>query len=911
MDAQITTLHCEYLATATDPALPERIHRMVRTDLAAALEAELAPVLGADPAVYLIRDLVADVRLDTREPNLPRQWARQLGSAVVAALTRAGRDSDNVVRFPDEAAYLASYLLAHVRGSAGNEWYHRPLARFHRAPVGVVVRQAIPAHDLLPVLAALYRRGALPEVLDAVGSDVLAEVAALSLSTVDRRVESPSILAGPSTTDDALVAVALRVSDACSLWTNGPQPALAATWRRQSSTPPDWRNPDSLTEDVADLLSHLAETGAVRLPPREIPASLRAELEWLNLPLLETRLRERRHAPFRLERSPSAQDDGQRAPSFPHRSGKFRCRPAGTRVPLDPGGLVVGRAPLLAPAGTPSLWSPDAVWEAQWGSVTADLVAIARSGKVDVGELVRVLLGLGIPERWAVALTRGELTWSELARRAIRGPTSRAETSSTTFPFPEPDLLPHVGRSPANEMSRLSGSLDPTGVTDSAIPDVWRRASRTHIPLFGGVSLASDRALSSDGPGPNTPGTDDSVATTTQEKPDPKRENAPIGPEETAVLRALLNLVTAEPGAVELRTRLAAAGPGPYSVLLLRAALATRHPGTTSSASAEDAVTHLMRRWTETLVASARTTYPRTRTAECGEPDSRPRPRQVSGGEATSAEAPVPVAVDRHPHRLAPPELSTRDVLSGQSSAPEGSRHPQPPQPRASEEDKLVAALLSARTSTTADASDSPCAGVLLLLRAVLDLRLPGILTRVGLGHLLTATLLALATRLTGAPPHDPAVVAFAGTPAGDVEELLQPWLDLPEEECVALGDAVVEALVAQHVIDAPDQLDSGAALAEGRLGRFEADRTLGVLAVAVVRAWARWLGRFAGSSVPYLVAHFARRPGRVRLSERELVVELAPGPLDVVVRLAGYDAPLTTVPWLDGRAVTYRLEAA
>ncbi|MFB9431087.1 hypothetical protein ACFFR8_17055, partial [Streptoalloteichus tenebrarius] len=334
MDAQIATLHCEYLVNAGDPLVAERVHQVARTDLATALEAELAPVLDVDPAVYLIRDLVAEVRLDTRAPNLPREWARQLGAAVVAAITHGGRDHDAVVRFADEAAYLASYLLARVRGSAWDEWYYRPLGRFHHSPVSVVIREAVPAQDVVPVLAALHGQGALTEVLDALDREAVAELASASQSSVDCP-GAPRPLLGQASTMDPLVGVALRFADACSLWTGTRQPALAVARRQQRPSSPDWLDPDSLSEIVADLLCYLAEMGAVRLPPAEIPTSLRAELEWLNLPLLEARLRQRPHESLPMEQSRANQEEERRTEGFPPPLFAPSGRPAGPRTRRD------------------------------------------------------------------------------------------------------------------------------------------------------------------------------------------------------------------------------------------------------------------------------------------------------------------------------------------------------------------------------------------------------------------------------------------------------------------------------------------------------------------------------------------------------------------------------------------------
>ncbi|QUQ65627.1 hypothetical protein [Kutzneria sp. CA-103260] len=209
-------------------------------------------------------------------------------------------------------------------------------------------------------------------------------------------------------------------------------------------------------------------------------------------------------------------------------------------------------------------------------------------------------------------------------------------------------------------------------------------------------------------------------------------------------------------------------------------------------------------------------------------------------------------------------------------------------------DDRLVESVVARLTGTGAldrepvEFEESPCAGLLLLLRAVADLRLPAVLARAGQSDALPAALLAVASWLTGASPDDPAVRAFAGLRTTAPHEELA-WTAV---ECDAVRAELVAAVQAQRM----DELDPCEDVVE-------------LMAVAVLRAWARWLGRFAASSTGYLLANFVQRPGRIRWTDREITVELVPRPLDVVVTMAGYDRPLEAVSWLGGRTVTYRMD--
>jgi hypothetical protein len=99
--------------------------------------------------------------------------------------------------------------------------------------------------------------------------------------------------------------------------------------------------------------------------------------------------------------------------------------------------------------------------------------------------------------------------------------------------------------------------------------------------------------------------------------------------------------------------------------------------------------------------------------------------------------------------------------------------------------------------------------------------------------------------------------------------------------------------------------------LGQGRLGLAYADLTVGLTAGALLRVWARWLQRFAGSSAPYLLDQFVRRSATVVPDTGQVLVELEPRPLDLVLEMTGYTAPLEHLPWLQGRRVVFRVGPA
>ncbi|HEU5015932.1 MAG TPA: hypothetical protein VFT66_25640, partial [Roseiflexaceae bacterium] len=98
--------------------------------------------------------------------------------------------------------------------------------------------------------------------------------------------------------------------------------------------------------------------------------------------------------------------------------------------------------------------------------------------------------------------------------------------------------------------------------------------------------------------------------------------------------------------------------------------------------------------------------------------------------------------------------------------------------------------------------------------------------------------------------------------------------------------------------------------LEHGQLGLPDADLTIMLTAIALLRLWARWLRQFGDSSVPYVLKNFVRRAGRISNRPDGLLVELEPLPLDIVLTMSGYTSDLERVPWLNGRRIQFSIRS-
>jgi hypothetical protein len=248
---------------------------------------------------------------------------------------------------------------------------------------------------------------------------------------------------------------------------------------------------------------------------------------------------------------------------------------------------------------------------------------------------------------------------------------------------------------------------------------------------------------------------------------------------------------------------------------------------------------------------------------------------------------------------------------------------------------------------------ETDCGALFLLARAVMDLRLDAVLKSVGCSAP-EPFLAGLAYKVGGV--LDEAGLLWSGYKGED------PWADLIDFPVARFQEALFKQVVAQHHgthhvcrieeilwrgqvttmgststgVDWPlGMTDNADALfnrwsewaeepvtrepvlrsffdSMGKLAivletcRDELDLVLTITAGCVVRAWARWLRGLAGSTPAYLLKNALDRRASVHQNDRFLEVTLASAPLDSVIELSGYFAPIPRVSWLGGREIRF-----
>jgi hypothetical protein len=257
------------------------------------------------------------------------------------------------------------------------------------------------------------------------------------------------------------------------------------------------------------------------------------------------------------------------------------------------------------------------------------------------------------------------------------------------------------------------------------------------------------------------------------------------------------------------------------------------------------------------------------------------------------------------------------------------------------------------------------CAGLFLLVRALIDARLPQVLARAEYPTADRAQqsklfLAALGSAWAGA--CDAGLAVWSGLDEWLGSDLESAWSRADND--AALQSEMLRLLVAQRVIE-PGEIrvyglesatvagdSSGlvypvgvasAASADGLVERWrnatgceprvaiaepsecerlmrvlqalqpqvslppEAALTIALTATGLLRVWAKWLRRFAHSGAEYLLAQMIRRAGVLHVSPREITVVMEEKGLDVVLEMAGYLAPTPKAPWLGDRVIRFR----
>jgi hypothetical protein len=287
MEGRIAHLRSHYRlagAQVAAPAIASRLDRVLREEVIRNYGEALDSALAGDESVYVLRRVKVRTRMllsdDLTDAEIAKRWGVHLATAVMRAIAKGEDDPGNVVRFENQADYVAAFIVALLRGTQQTQWYYDSFTAVDDLDKAAALRRvlldnvsAAPA-----ILAYVHRAGELNSL-----------IAALDEET-KRALWSPQ----SEQCDDlevgrSLFSTALQFIEKLGRW-YGPlrnsDDLFQSYW---STSPPfaDWRDPRSLAEYVFEVVRHFFARGylAKRYESEELSFCLDEALEnfeWLD-----------------------------------------------------------------------------------------------------------------------------------------------------------------------------------------------------------------------------------------------------------------------------------------------------------------------------------------------------------------------------------------------------------------------------------------------------------------------------------------------------------------------------------------------------------------------------------------------------------------------------------------------------
>jgi hypothetical protein len=257
MDGRIAHLRNHYRIHARHSSasdLASRLDRVCREQLAKSYEEALVNALSNDTAVYVIRRVhvrstfIVSERLSDR--SLARSWGFDLAEAVMRAIAQ-GSNNANLVRFENQADYVAQFLIARLKADSYTQWYFEGFAGFFELDSRAAINQVLLTNrDHLPtILANVYREGELDALINALDGVTMQTLWSTDLAPIYDTASARS-----------LFSMAVQLSDRITRRTHGDGGDNEDLFRKYLATGPspvDWQDPKSLAEAVFEVLRFL------------------------------------------------------------------------------------------------------------------------------------------------------------------------------------------------------------------------------------------------------------------------------------------------------------------------------------------------------------------------------------------------------------------------------------------------------------------------------------------------------------------------------------------------------------------------------------------------------------------------------------------------------------------------------
>jgi hypothetical protein len=302
MDGRIGQLHCRYRVLgerAAAPRISARLERVAREELLRSYETALHDAFGDDPAVIVVRQVDAGwvLSLDQvpTDAQLAQHWGRQLAGSVVRRVATARDDAAAVVRFENQADYVAHFLADLPGERAWGRWFYGAFLSYRSHTPGEAAYRVLLDHvEYVPeVLSRLHARGMLAAVLGLIDADALAHLWRLGVRRLDHAVVVPAHDEGR---DATLFQQVVHLVDRLGLWSAARRSDAELLARYRPGVVVDWRDRHALTRAAVDVLDYLAREGQLASVATASDAAhwdaVLGDFDWLDTTRLRAVLRQ-------------------------------------------------------------------------------------------------------------------------------------------------------------------------------------------------------------------------------------------------------------------------------------------------------------------------------------------------------------------------------------------------------------------------------------------------------------------------------------------------------------------------------------------------------------------------------------------------------------------------------------------
>jgi hypothetical protein len=307
-----------------------------------AYESTLETVFANDPAVYVVRrldvKLAMQVAAEPSAPALASGWGARMGAEVARAIY-AATESANIVRFEDQADFIAHFLSDLLRDLAWQRWCYGAFARFRHTPRRVAVLAVLREEPLLlaRVFRWLARLGSLREVLDLIDDEGAAALWREAVRPPVREPEPAEFL--------PFVRAALQIVGSLGLWSGSPldERELLSAFAATRPPPAVWIDRRALASVVSSIVRLTERRGHIAIPHEdefrerwsENAAELARTLDWFDLDWLgQTLAVPSRRSPPAAQAAPNARPSGP-TPNQARLLSRLRQMVVAAVVPLD------------------------------------------------------------------------------------------------------------------------------------------------------------------------------------------------------------------------------------------------------------------------------------------------------------------------------------------------------------------------------------------------------------------------------------------------------------------------------------------------------------------------------------------------------------------------------------------------